>query len=919
MDKWLEMSVDELEQKLNTSATDGLSHAEANIRIDEQRRNGIKNRSPLYCPRKSNVFSLILNPVLSIFVILYMTISIFAICNGAQYLGIITLVLLAVNVIILGIGNLIASRTKEKIALYSNPTVKIIRSGCLKYTSSQNIANGDLIIFGAGDIITCDAVVLSSAELSVYEFSCDTHGNLTRKIRDFKNTNLKGESCVKEILYAGSIIVSGTGRAFAIRTSEEVSLYERLNDGAMSGDIKRPDIISRFMEQARKICVIASLALVFMAFAGMVTLNNKNFSEILLLLLSSVLYISSNAIDLWSKIIFKSSIDRLSDGIVVKKNRVIDVMTLYSDIVLLGRAGITDGKLHVSSVFLSGRRLDYQIIKSKPDRTYRLCEYIYTYLMATSTMECHGMDFYKRSLEDFMSDMEFDTEGANLKINSQYYITDDVSSQNSYKFETKITISQNSSVVSKCRLMSVGDMVVPIDQTIQKKIFDYVDACESCGEKLVFVISNESDGHEKSTLEGIISFEEHIVDDMCYALERCRQMGICITSFMFEESAENINYLMSCGLISSSSDKSIAFASEFRKLNKDITANYGKYNVYLGFDVSDYSKLLNHMKKVGKTIVSYGVDNKFSGIMALSDISVTCNNIKYDSKEYLTSMYESFPECGDDNSQISSQKTRAMADLLVERSQEHGGISGILDAANAVSSGYINFAYFLKYVLFAVMSFFVLSFSTVLSGVAFINTSQMLISYLFVICIGLYAFSNNIPVPGFFEKKERNYIAFPKALLKTSVVKVIIFAGGLVLYSIIAFLLTIFGVLNVNDVSFVTFVGLSFVSIYRLISYSREYSNENSRSKYIKILIFIFILLIFLIFVLSLSLFIADKIFQDEQYNILLLLQNISNVLYGECFDALSFILLPIFVCINILSNITYSKISKVKKYQIAK
>ncbi len=925
MQAWHSLTVAQTEEKLNTSAQNGLSRKQAEDKIESDIRDGKKNRAPLYLKKPRRLLYYIFSPFASITYILYLAVAIFAFFKGEVFFGAWAIILLLSQGILLGVLNLRSVRAKQKTDLYSNPTVKVLRSGALKHTDSRNIAEGDVIIFSAGDIITCDARIIEACELVVDEFVFDTSdGKLIRRRVAKKPEKIYGSdtsvpmSDAQNIVLAGSVVISGSGRAIVVASAEDTLLSEHLNDGEMSGDTPRPLGISRLMSVVGKVSIFASLFILTVAVLGMFTLQQFDFYAIFLMAISSLLYISPTLVDVCGKFIFKSSADKLCKGTVIKKNKAFDMLTVVSDVLLLGRAGITDGELHPSSLFVSGRKLDNHIIETKPDRTHRLCEYIYTYLKVAQNGSIPQIDPYKKSLDSFITQMGYDKEGADLRLGSLYYLEDEDSMgaacAQSSGANIRIILALDEGVLCTCRYMSVGDMTVEIDENLRNRILGYIDECADAGEKLVFVLSEEiGESYRKgrnTVLEGIIAFEEHTVDRLGETLEQYREMGISVTALMADESAENIKYLAQSGLISSAADTKIAFGSHFRQNNIDITTGFGKYRAYLGFDMSEYSALIGFMRAEGRVVVSYGVEDRFNSLMTLTDTSVTCNNIEYDSEKYKDSFFESFSDEGEETSHISSQRSRVAADMLVERSGQSSGLERILNASDIASSAYINLSYYIKYLVLQMALVTTLVLLSALSGFVLINPLQISALYFAACILGLYCFANNLPKREILRQSKRGFIALPEALIKSSLPHVLARGISVILFFATALILTLCGVISKEGIAFSGFASVFVIGIIDMLSTGREYSENNSKKAKLKLLVLISAGIVALILASSAGLYIVDIITKGEYKGMLSLPNNIIGELYGGIFDVWSLILIPIFIVICLVIDFICDRIS---------
>lgn len=909
MDKWHILSVAQTEKKLNTSVTDGLSRREAGIRRSVRVRDGKKSFSPLYVKKRKNPLLCFCKPMCGILIILYIVLTLFAFFDGNVYFGVWTLSLLLLQLAAQGIMTLRAERAWEKSSSYSSPVIKVLRSGRLKFTDSGNCAQGDVIDFFEGDIICCDARLIYSCDLIVDEFVYNENERRLERRRIQKDGTYAYDADsetdianAKNIVLAGSVVVSGRGRAIAVSVAEDTLLSKHFKNGEMSGGAVRPAGISKLMSDMKKVSALCIAFLVIFTIAGMISFRETSFFEVFLTGLASILYMSSYSVNVWSRIFFALSADKLPESTVIKNCKAFDTLTCFSDLVLVGKAGLTDGRHHVSSVFLSGRRLDTSMIDTKPDRTYRLCEMLYTYLKIAKNKRSAFIEEYGAGLEGFIDEMGFDREGADLKLKSTYYIEDSEYAYAEASGENLcIAISRNAEIIKGCRYIGMGESSELMPESLKSRIIDYIEECEASGEKLVYVVSERirdgEKGGKNSVLEGIIALEEHTAEHLNEVLEQYRQMGICVTSLMADEDAESIKYLILSGIVSSANDPRIAFASDFRGNQREITFGFGRYSAYLGFNISDYTKLVTYMRAQGKITVSYGVDDRFNSVLTLTDAPVTCNCVDYSSKQYKQSYYDSFYDSGRESSHISSQRTKAAAHLLTKRVSENSGIGAILHAADICSSAYINLSYFLKYFSVLTVSLAALTLMSSFCGITLINSLQILILLLFSTFAGIFVFAKNTPTAELLRKNKRGYMALPEILIRKSLPYLMSRIASTVIYFVTVLTLVLTGVLNKDGVAFATFIGLYVCCIVWIIRTIKEYSQSSTKKS-----VFIsFSAVLLVVMLLLTAIYLLDVVYEGELRGILRIPTQILNTVYGGEFRPLSLLLAPVFISVTFI------------------
>ena len=302
------------------------------------------------------------------------------------------------------------------------------------------------------------------------------------------------------------------------------------------------------------------------------------------------------------------------------------------------------------------------------------------------------------------------------------------------------------------------------------------------------------------------------------------------------------------------------------------------------------------MRAEGKTVVSYGVEDKVNGVALLCDASATCNCIEYDSDEYKESYFERLPIEGNETSSQATQRGRLSSGLLVRRSDSDGGLQGILRAADISSSAYINLSYYLRYFSIQTMTVISLVVLSVLSGFTLIDPIQILAIYLFISVVGLYFFAGNSPRREMLRQSKRGYIALPEIMIKASLPNIITRACAGAIFFVVALVLTLLGVISREGIAFSAFVSLFAVSVIDMYATGREYSQRNVKKAKITLITIISIALVALIFTSAVGIYLIDLIFKGEYAYITRMPEKIVSVIYGGKVDLWALVLIPIFM-----------------------
>jgi cation-transporting ATPase E len=190
---------------------DGLDEAEAARR----RAAGHGNPAPPPTTRtyarilRENVFTFI-NGVIFVLGVLLIVV-------GRPLDALVSVGVIATNVLVSVVQEVRAKRTLDRIALLTRPTAAVIRAGAERPAPPEDLVIGDLLRVGAGDQVVLD-------------------GRLVDGVLEADESQLTGESDLVpkragDVVYSGSFVVNGGGR-FVVTAVGSASLANRITAGA---------------------------------------------------------------------------------------------------------------------------------------------------------------------------------------------------------------------------------------------------------------------------------------------------------------------------------------------------------------------------------------------------------------------------------------------------------------------------------------------------------------------------------------------------------------------------------------------------------------------------------------------------------------------------------------------------------------
>ena len=257
IEKWMFLSVQETEKKLNTSAAFGLTRKAARGRLQKAGENAF-----FLLPRSSFaecVREVIAQPSLVLLLALSILLMFFEEqAQGKLLLGMILLYAMFLIIIRLWTGQILCIPAKTAL-----PLIRVIREGKLYMLDSARLVPGDLIELESGDIVPCDLRLVSSTDVSVLTYLGELHGE-EQYVRSLKNGNYACDvmhqndiAMHSNMLYGGSVIEKGTARALVVETGKHTYI------GALQGGypLKTSQTLPEHTAQMKKTAALFQIVL----------------------------------------------------------------------------------------------------------------------------------------------------------------------------------------------------------------------------------------------------------------------------------------------------------------------------------------------------------------------------------------------------------------------------------------------------------------------------------------------------------------------------------------------------------------------------------------------------------------------------------------------------------------------------------
>lgn len=200
------------------NAAHGLTGEEANKRLEIHGRNVLKPA------KRHGWLKILFSQFTDLMIIILIASSIISFTMGENSEGIAILAIILLNGLLGFIQEMRTEKAMEALMSLAAPHARVVRDGVIRDIPAEEVVPGDLIVLEAGNRVPADAVLLEANNLYSDESMLTGESIPVAKIRtDQTNASLTGVTS-RNMVYMGSMITNGTGRALVMVTSMETEM-----------------------------------------------------------------------------------------------------------------------------------------------------------------------------------------------------------------------------------------------------------------------------------------------------------------------------------------------------------------------------------------------------------------------------------------------------------------------------------------------------------------------------------------------------------------------------------------------------------------------------------------------------------------------------------------------------------------------
>lgn len=325
----------------------GLSETEVKFRITQYGFNDI------HIEKKSNIFKKILDSLLEPIIIILFIASAFSVWIGDVLDAVAILGVVIINTIIGLVQDRKAENAVAALKKMLSPQAKVIRNGQSEVIAARFLVPGDIIFFEAGDIVPADARLIEAGQLLLDESALTGESKAVNKDpAPLNGTDLKLYE-MENIVFAGSKILNGTGKAVVIRTGRETEMGAIAKNIQETEDEKTP--LQKKLDGEMKFLVSLAFAAAFLVVLISFGRGLK-LQEALLIAISIMVAVFPEGMPASITIALSLAVERMAKSSTIIK-KLSSVETLGNvDYICTDKTGtITQHNMTVKEIFIGDR------------------------------------------------------------------------------------------------------------------------------------------------------------------------------------------------------------------------------------------------------------------------------------------------------------------------------------------------------------------------------------------------------------------------------------------------------------------------------------------------------------------------------------------------------------------------------------
>ena len=719
---WYSIGVDEIEQRFRTNQHTGLTSEEAERR--RVRGNGVFGFPELSA---KEAVKLVMSDVATYYIAI---IAMLCLVFQRWLEAVVVLIIIAANSALTAFLKVVSNKYENAVMAPAIPRCDVLRDGHLVSVDARSVVEGDVILVKAGDILPCDARVVKSKELVVYELIEDENGK-TKQITSMKVVDVQNRDFVERtgkkpnMIMANSIVTGGYGMCISVACGGHTEL---VGNGHLI-EMKAGNGVSEFDDKIGKLFKYITIGLLAMLVPFIfVALFSKDSSASPIdciiqigaiaasLPMQTVTVIYSTVICCVVRFCSLAVSGNSTSSAVVKRYSSADKLCDIKKIFLIGKKSVTGIGICVENVYSAFKETSIPEQSENPKDVKTTLEY--AFLINRAAVQVSGPDTLTPDRSQLLG-TELKAYGVDVKeLISEYSIMSHkilgaeeaadvsiVSLGNDFKdrpFLVCRTLDRR--IIDCAQWYSSNGVAIMINEHLRERLIETFNRYRSLGYEVISIAKSTAQYYDKSSfdefedqlvLEGMIAVGSvYAKSNSASALELSR-MGISPVICIEDESSESY-YAVKNIFKDVTLNPNIVYASVLKE-NGESLRDYPDADAYLGFDQKQLAELIELQRTAKIQTAAVVTDFRQMRTAGRTDYVVAYTYDTFN-ENACTVPYPKIANASNSSCSVAKRQ----ADLLVYPvTRRGGGLDGVLTAVKRTRPFLANLRRVVSYLLFS--------------------------------------------------------------------------------------------------------------------------------------------------------------------------------------------------------------------------
>lgn len=569
---------------------------------------------------------------------------------------------------------------------YDVPLVRVLRNRRLLRIRGDRLVPGDVILLRRGDVVPCDARLITSRHLTVAEETLNGNERERERVLLEKDASVTPEALShrhspENMVYAGSVVRKGQGRALVVAVAAKTHLGGLVGKVEPSYPLKSPAYAEKLRKTLSLVNMILCVAVIPLTALGILTQGGRYefldifMSALALSVLTLTEHIAAFALYHHASASMSAAEDKdIENSAEIRTPEILEDLCRMDHLILLGTSALHDGEEHPVLICTGGQT--YRVHEADADTAVKsFMEKLFLLSMGQADRLKNGAYSRCPSLESVVDRLsewaEPDTEAVLLRLERMEAKGDTVEVQLRNLPDMSLYLTYDPAELDGCDTCRYGDGEAPMDPDTMDDWQYEIKQADRNGLRVQMLIS-VSEG--RKCLEGLIGYSVGLCRKTKGCIAGMEDGGVCVTSFLREALPEDHLALADAGLTDRAPSLDLAEEQGGVCYTERLASGVRSFVHCCTQDVLDF---IDEIHREGGCVGVLSVERVDLPILHAADVAITCASLSMktalmEDVPHMSGAKGAIPD-GEPDGDCASDLCRREAHVVIRRCNARGG------------------------------------------------------------------------------------------------------------------------------------------------------------------------------------------------------------------------------------------------------